>query len=82
MATETDGRTLGNLEGRIAELSALLHQLHADLTSGLQQVNGRIDQANGRIDRLLVALIAIGGGLIAALVGVIATLAVLVVRGG
>ena len=75
MATETDGRTLGNLEGRIAELSALLHQLHADLTSGLQQVNGRID-------RLLVALIAIGGGLIAALVGVIATLAVLVVRGG
>ena len=74
----TDERTLGNLEGRMAEQSALLHQLHADLTAGLQQVNGRIDQVNVRIERLLLAVLAIGGGLLAALIGVIVAL---VVRG-
>ena len=81
----TDERTLGNLEGRMAEQSALLHQLHADLTAGLQQVNdridqinGRIDQVNGRIERLLLAVLAIGGGLLAALIGIIVAL---VVRG-
>ncbi|MCE2462472.1 MAG: hypothetical protein J4F46_00940 [Dehalococcoidia bacterium] len=48
----TDERTLGNLEGRMAEQPALLHQLHADLTTGLQQVNVRIDRL----------MLAIGGG--------------------
>ena len=37
MATEE--RALGNLEGRMAEQSALLHQINADLSSRLQQVN-------------------------------------------
>ena len=103
----TDERTLGNLEGRMAEQSALLHQLHADLTAGLrqvnadltaglqqvngridqvnadlaaglQQVNGRVDQVNARIDRLMLAMLAIGGGQFAALIGVIVAL---VVRG-
>ena len=31
MASGTEERSLGNLEGRVAEQSALLHQLHADL---------------------------------------------------
>lgn len=115
----TDERTLGNLEGRMAEQSALLHQLHADLTTGLRQVNtdltaglqqvngridqvnsdlaagfqqvnsdlatglhlvnGRVDQVNARIDRLMLAMLAIGGGQFAALIGVIVAL---VVRGG
>ena len=85
----TDERTLvrrRRIEGRMAEQSALLHQLHADLTAGLQQVNGRIDQvnarideANARIDRLMLAMLAIGGGQFAALIGVIVAL---VVRGG
>ena len=61
--------SLGNLEGRIEELSALVHQLHADLTTGL-------DQVNGRIDRLMLA---IGGGIAVALVGVVVTL---IVQGG
>lgn len=92
MATEE--RSLGNIEGRMAEQSALLHQLHADLTSGLQQVNADLtsglqrvnadltyglQQVNGRIDRLMLAMMAIGGGLVAALVGVIITL---IIQGG
>ena len=103
MATEE--RSLGNLEGRMAEQSALLHQLHADLTVGLRQVNADLtsglqqvnadltsglqqvnadltsglQQVNGRIDRLMLAMMAIGGGLVAALVGVIITL---IVQGG
>ena len=78
----------------MAEQSALLHQLHADLTAGLQQVtaglqqvNARIDQVNdkvdqrtdqvnARIDKLLLATLAIGGGLLAGLVGIIAALVV------
>ncbi len=96
----TDERTLvrrRRIEGRMAEQSALLHQLHADLTTGLRQinadltaglqqvngridqVNGRIDEANARIDRLMLAMLAIGGGQFAALIGVIVAL---VVRGG
>ena len=67
MATEE--RTLGNIEGRMAEQSALLHQLHADLTDGLQQVNVRID-------RLMLAMLAIGGGQLVALIGVILALVV------
>ena len=106
----TDERTLvrrRRMEGRMAEQSALLHQLHADLTTGLrqvnadltaglqqvngridqvnsdlatglQQVNGRVDQVNARIDRLMLAMLAIGGGQFAALIGVIVAL---VVRG-
>ena len=86
----------GGWKGGWPEQSALLHQLHADLTTGLrqvnadltaglQQVNGRIDQvnsrmdeANARIDRLMLAMLAIGGGQFAALIGVIVAL---VVRG-
>ena len=67
MATEE--RTLGNIEGRMAEQSALLHQLHADLTDGLQQVNVRID-------RLMLSMLAIGGGQLVALIGVILALVV------
>ena len=85
----TDERILGNLEGRMAEQSALLHQLHADLTTGLQQVNSnlttglqqvnsRVDQVNARIDRLMLAMLAIGGGQFAALIGVIVAL---IIRG-
>ena len=66
----TDERTLGNLEGRMAEQSALLHQLHADLTAGLQQVNAGVG-------RLMLAMLAIGGGQFAALIGVIVALVVL-----
>jgi hypothetical protein len=43
MTADTGEGALGGLEGRIVEQSALLHQLHADLTAGLQSVNVRID---------------------------------------
>ena len=98
-----DDRTLGNLEGRVEELSTLVHQLHADMTAGFQQVNGRVDQLHadttagfqqvngrvdqvngrvdrlsGRLDRLILATWTVGGGMAAALVGVMVTL---IVRG-
>jgi hypothetical protein len=75
MTADTGERALGSLEGRIVEQSALLHQLHADLTAGFQQVNARID-------KLLLAMLPIGGGLLVALIGIIAALVVLIVRGG
>lgn len=62
----TDERSLGNLEGRMAEQSALLHQVHADLTAGIQQVNGRVGEAKARIDRLVPA---IGGAKFPAVIG-------------
>ncbi len=65
-------RQLGRIEGRMAEQSASLQQMRADLTTGLAAVNARID-------RLLLANIALGGGLLGGLIGLIATL---IVRGG
>ena len=72
--TDATERDLGRLEGRVEEQRARLKQLHADLTSGFQQVNARIDQLSARIDRLLPAMLGIGGGVLAALVGIIITL--------
>ncbi len=104
-------RTLGYLEGRISEQSAMLQDLkigqqeiNSRLDSGLAEVNRRLDsglgevnhridtglgevnrrldsglgEVNRRIDRLLLAIIGIGGGIIAALVGLVITL---IVRG-
>jgi hypothetical protein len=67
----------------MAEQSALLHQVRADLTTGLQQVRTDmttgLQQVNARIDRLMLAMLAIGGGLLVALIGIIVTL---IVQGG
>ena len=111
MASDNGDRALGNLEGRVEEQSALVHQLHADITTGFQQVNSRIDQTNAdmraelqqvnsridqtnadmaagfqqvnnRIDKLVIAVLAIGGGVLAALIGIIATLLVMMAQGG
>ena len=65
-------RQLGRIEGRIAEQSASLQQMRANLTAGLAAINTRID-------RLLLANIALGGGLLGGLIGLIPTL---IVRGG
>ena len=69
----------------MAEHSTLLHQLRGDMTSGFDQlrsemtggfehVNGRIDQSNDRIYRLMLAVLAVGGGVIATLVALLITL--------
>ena len=70
-AEQTIERQLGRLEGRMEEQSAAIQQLRADLTAALAALNARID-------RLLLANIALGGGLLAGLIGLIATL---IVRG-
>jgi hypothetical protein len=56
-------RTLGYIEGRITELAAAVQEL----LQGLQEVNRRID-------RLFLAILGIGGAILAALI-------VLIIRG-
>ena len=79
--TQELARAVGQLEGRVAEHSAMLQQLRSDITNGFDQVNAhfdqmnaRFDQMNDRIHRLLLTVIAIGGGVIAALVAMLITL--------
>ena len=80
---ETIARTLGQLEGRIAELSASVQEVNRRVDAGIQEVNRRIDagfqEVNRRIDRMLLAMLAIGGGLIITQTGLLATL---LIRGG
>ena len=83
--TQELARAVGQLEGRVSEHSAMLQQLRSDMTTGFDQVNVRFDQMNAqmnerfdqmndRIHRLLLTVIAIGGGVIAALVAMLITL--------
>ena len=91
---ETIARTLGQLEGRITELSASVQEVNRRMDAGLQEVNRRMDarfqevnrrmdagfqEINRRIDRMLLAMLAIGGGLIITQTGLLATL---LIRGG
>ena len=69
---ETIARTLGQLEGRITELSASVQEVNRRMDAGFQEVNRRID-------RMLLAMLAIGGGLIITQTGLLATL---LIRGG
>ncbi len=91
---ETIARTLGQLEGRITELSASVQEVNRRMDAGLQEVNRQMDarfqevnrrmdagfqEVNRRIDRMLLAMLAIGGGLIITQTGLLATL---LIRGG
>ena len=66
-AKQTIERQLGRLEGRMEEQSVTLQQIRADLAA-----------VNARIGRLFLANLALGGGLLGGLIGLIATL---IVRG-
>ena len=102
---ETIVRTLGQLEGRIAELSASIQETNSRTDAGLQEANRRMDvglqevnrrmdagfqevnrrmeagfqEVNRRIDRMLLAMLAIGGGVIITQTGLLATL---IIRSG
>ena len=91
---ETIARTLGQLEGRITELSASVQEVNRRMDAGFQEVNRRMDagfqevnrrmdagfqEVNRHIDRMLLAMLAIGGGLIITQTGLLATL---LIRGG
>jgi hypothetical protein len=80
---ETIARTLGQLEGRITELSASVQEVNRRMDAGFQKVNRRMDagfqEVNRHIDRMLLAMLAIGGGLIITQTGLLATL---LIRGG
>ena len=71
-------RALGNVEGQLAEQSTLLQKLHSDF-DGLR---AELRAVNTRIDRIFLAMLGIGGGLLAALIGIIAALTVIIIRGG
>ena len=79
--------SLGYLAGRIEGQETQLQ----DVKTGMQEVNTRLDnglqevregqrETNRRIDRLHQAAITIGGGIIVALVGVIISLIILIIR--
>ena len=63
------------------DMTSGFDQLRSEMTGGFEHVNGRIDQLNGRIDqsndriyRLMLAVLAVGGGVIATLVALLITL--------
>ena len=75
------------LTARVDQTNVRIDQLQSDMVAGFQQVNGRVDQLqsdmnagfqqlNSRIDRLSYMIVGVGGGVIAALVGLIVTLVV------
>ena len=78
--------TLGYLEGRMDEQTALLQQIVTQIeqingrfdqvNARFDQVNDRIDRVNGRIDKLYMVAFGMGSGIIAALIGVIVTLTI------
>ena len=75
---EEQGARLDQLHAEMTagfqQVNASINQTNARMDSGFQQVNARIDQLNARIDRLLLAMLGVGGGMLAALVGIIITL--------
>ena len=82
-ADTTEGQAINQLDDSLQqliatfdELNARLDRLHADMIAGFQQVNGRFDELNARIDRTSYVMVGVGGGVIAALVGLIVTLVV------
>lgn len=88
------GYLAGRIEGQESQLQdvkAGMQEVNTRLNNGLQEVNARLDkglqevrdelrETNRRIDRLFYAAITIGGGIIAALIGVIISLIVLIIR--
>lgn len=68
--------SLGYLAGRIEGQETQLQ----DVKTGVQEVRDEQRETNRRIDRLYHAAITIGGGIIVALVGVIISLIILIIR--
>ena len=68
MAIDTDDTRLGRLEGQMNIVVQVLQDLRQEVRA-----------VNTRIDRMFIATWAIGGGIIAALIGLIVTL---IVQGG
>ena len=63
----------------IHEVREDLRQLRAEMVSARAEMAAGLDRVNGRIDRLMLTTWAMGGTLLAALVGAVVTL---LLRGG
>lgn len=72
----TEDRTLGYLQASVEDLKTGLEQLNARIEAGFSEMNARFAETNARIDRLLYVVLAIGGGIIATLLGMVVTLIV------
>ena len=68
------------------QVNARIDQTNADMAAGFQRVNAdmaaEFHRVNDRIDKLVIAVLAVGGGVLAALIGVIVSLVVMIVQGG
>ena len=77
---------IDQVNARIDQTNDRIDQVNTQLTARIDQTNDRIDQVdarvNDRIDKLALAVIAVGGGMIAAMLGIIAALVVLIVQNG
>ena len=87
----TDDRTLGYLQASVealktgqehlsARMEAGISALSARMEAGFSEMNARIAATNARVDRLLYVTIAIGGGIIATLLGTVITLVILILK--
>lgn len=72
----TEDRTLGYLQASVEDLKTGLEQLNGRIEAGFSEMNARFAETNARIDRLLYVVLAIGGGIIATLLGMVVTLIV------
>lgn len=77
---EVNTRLNSGLQEVNTRLDNGLQEVNARLDKGLQEVRDELRETNRRIDRLFYAAITIGGGIIAALIGVIISLIVLIIR--
>ena len=63
-------QTIGRLEGDVAAFLEGQREIKTDLKAGLDETNRRLDEGlrevNRRVDRLFYAMLAVGGGLLVA----------------
>ena len=69
------------VNSRIDQVNGRIDQTSAEMAAGFQRVNAdmaaEFHRVNDRIDKLVIAVLAIGGGVLAALIGIIAALLVM-----
>jgi hypothetical protein len=66
-------RRFDDVDKRFDKVDGEIRDLRSEMKSGFDDVNARFDGVNGRFVGLYRAQFMVGGGIIAALIGVIAT---------
>ena len=76
-AYEQVNERLGEMNSRIDGTNVRIDQLRTDIDTRFDVVNTRFDAMNARLNSLFVAIIGVGGAIVAAMVGGIAALILL-----